>query len=209
MASESTLMEHGLDSFRAQVISTTAAAADEDQRSGTFRFVADILETVVLSLILFVAINAVSARIRVDGFSMEPTLHSGEFVVVNKLSYLIGDFSRGDVVVFHYPRNPDQEYIKRIIGLPGDRVVVKNGKMEINGEIQAEGYIKASPSYEGEWVVPDEGLFVLGDNRNNSSDSHNWGEVPLDLVIGKAVFVYWPPAEWGKIELPRVARAAP
>ncbi len=202
-------MEHGLESFRAQVISTTGLVTEEDQRSGTFRFLVDILETVVLSLILFVAINAVSARIRVDGFSMEPTLHSGEFVVVNKLSYLIGEFSRGDVVVFHYPRNPEQEYIKRIIGLPGDRIIVKNGKMEINGDVQAEDYIKASPSYEGEWVVPTDGLFVLGDNRNNSSDSHNWGDVPLDLVIGKAVFVYWPPTEWGKIELPRVAKAAP
>ena len=202
-------MDNGLEGFRAQVLTTAELGAEEDLRSGTFRFLADILETVVLSLILFVAINAVSARIRVDGFSMEPTLHSGEFVVVNKLSYRIGDFSRGDVVVFHYPRNPEQEYIKRIIGLPGDRVVVENGRLEINGEALTEEYIKAAPSYEGAWTVPAEGLFVLGDNRNNSSDSHNWGEVPLDLVIGKAVFVYWPPAEWGKIDLPRVAKAAP
>ncbi len=99
-------MEHGLESFRAQVISTTGLVTEEDQRSGTFRFLVDILETVVLSLILFVAINAVSARIRVDGFSMEPTLHSGEFVVVNKLSYLIGEFSRGDVCCLSLPTQP-------------------------------------------------------------------------------------------------------
>ncbi len=196
-----------LEQFRTEVITETAATPPS--RTGPLRFAIDVIETIALSLLLFLAINAVSARIRVDGFSMEPTLRSGEFVVVNKLAYRFGAPSRGDVVVFHFPRNPEQEYIKRVIGLPGDRVAVQDGVVLVNGLVLDEPYIKAPPAYENEWVVSDNGLFVLGDNRNNSSDSHNWGEVPMDLVVGKAVFVYWPPTEWGFLELPNIARAAP
>jgi signal peptidase I len=169
----------------------------------------DVLETVLLSLVLFLGINAVSARIRVDGFSMEPTLQSGEFVIVNKLAYRLGEPTRGDVVVFHFPRNPEQEYIKRVIGLPGDQIRVKDGQVFVDGERLTEPYIKAPPAYENEWLVPDNQLFVFGDNRNNSSDSHNWGGVPLDFVVGKAVLIYWPPTEWGLIEPPLRAMAAP
>ncbi len=180
----------------------------EGEKRGFFRFIVDVLETILLSVFLFLAINAVSARIRVDGYSMEPTLQSGEFVIVNKLTYLLDNPSRGDIVVFHFPRNPDQEYIKRIIGLPGDNISVADGIVSVNDVALDETYIKASPSYVGSWTVPEQSLFVLGDNRNNSSDSHNWGWVPLDLVVGKAVFIYWPPTEWGFIEHPD-AMAAP
>jgi signal peptidase I len=93
------------------------------------RFILDVLETIVLSVLLFLAINAVSARIRVDGFSMEPTLLNGEFVIVNKLAYRIGEPSIGDVIVFHYPRDPEQEFIKRVIGLSGDDVRINAGQV--------------------------------------------------------------------------------
>lgn len=179
------------------------------RRSGIFRFVLDILETLILSLILFAVINTISARIRVDGFSMEPTLKSGEFVIVNKLAYRFGDPQMGDVIVFHYPRDPEQEYIKRVIGLPGDVVRVKNGMVFVNEQLIDEPYIAAAPAYESEWIVPDNSLFVLGDNRNNSSDSHNWGPVPLKNIIGKAVFIYWPPENWGLIEHSNTVNAAP
>ena len=106
----------------------------EKAEPGFWRFLLDIVETIVLSVVLFVGINAISARIRVDGYSMEPTLVDGEFVVVNKLAYLIGSPQHGDVIVFHFPRDPDQEYIKRIIGLPGDQVQISNGDVYINGE---------------------------------------------------------------------------
>ena len=184
-------------------------ATEKKSGSGFFRFLLDILETVVLSAVLFVGINAISARIRVDGFSMEPTLHNGEFVIVNKLAYRFGDPTHGDVIVFRYPRDPDQEYIKRVIGLPGDRIRIINGEVYVNDERIDEPYIAAAPRYQSEWRVPDESLFVLGDNRNNSSDSHNWGPVPLDYVIGKALFVYWPPESWGSIGKPLIASAAP
>jgi signal peptidase I len=173
------------------------------------RFVIDVLETLILSVILFAAINTVSARIRVDGSSMEPTLHSGEFVIVNKLSYKFSEPMIGDVIVFHFPRDPEQEYIKRVIGLPGERVEIRDGDVYVNDRPLEEDYIAADPAYDIISEVPEDSLFVLGDNRNNSSDSHNWGPVPLDFVVGKAVFVYWPPTEWGFIDHPPVAIAAP
>jgi signal peptidase I len=179
------------------------------RRSGFVRFIVDVLETLILSVILFAVINAVSARIRVDGSSMEPTLNSGEYVVVNKLAYKFGPPKVKDVVVFHFPRDPQQEYIKRIIGLPGDRVNVSNGKVYVNGIRLQEDYITSPPQYEDTWVIPEDSIFVLGDNRNNSSDSHNWGPVPMDYVVGKAVLIYWPPQQWGIIDNPSTAIAAP
>jgi signal peptidase I len=174
--------------------------------AGLFRFFIDIVETLLLAIILFVGINTLTARIRVDGSSMEPTLHNGEFVVVNRIIYRLFQPGQGDVIVFHYPRDPQQEYIKRVIGLPGDRVDIHDGRVYINGEVLDEPYIAASSAYQGSWIVPYENLFVLGDNRNNSSDSHSWGTVPLDYVIGKASLVYWPPPNWGLIA--HVASAA-
>lgn len=180
-----------------------------ERRSGALRFILDIVETLILSVVLFAVINAVSARIRVDGASMQPTLETGEFVIVNKLAYMLGKVQIGDVIVFHFPRDPEQEYIKRVIGLPGDKVTVQDGIVSVNGQPLDEDYIAAPPAYESTWEVPSDSLFVLGDNRNNSSDSHNWGPVPLDYVVGKAVFVYWPPTRWGMLEEPSTAIAAP
>ena len=181
----------------------------DSRRPGFLRFLLDVVETLILSVILFAAINAVSARIRVDGASMEPTLRSGEFVIVNKLAYMLRKPQVGDVIVFHYPRDPSQEYIKRVIGLPGDQISVREGQVYVNEQPLEEDYIAASPVYEYDQNVPEEALFVLGDNRNNSSDSHNWGSVPLDYVVGKALFVYWPPTEWGALEQPSPVSAAP
>jgi signal peptidase I len=181
-----------LNQFHTEVIAEPTDP--RERRSGVLRFILDIVETLILSVVLFAVINAVSARIRVDGASMQPTLETGEFVIVNKLAYMLGKVQVGDVIVFHFPRDPEQEYIKRVIGLPGDRVTVQDGIVSVNGQPLNEDYIAAPPAYESTWKVPADSLFVLGDNRNNSSDSHNWGPVPLDYVVGKAVFVYWPPS---------------
>lgn len=199
-------MEDNLEQFHTESIPDTI---ESEKRPGFLRFVIDVLETLILSVILFAAINTVSARIRVDGSSMEPTLHTGEFVIVNKLSYKLSEPMIGDVIVFHFPRDPEQEYIKRVIGLPGDRVEIRNGDVYVNDRPIEEDYIAADPAYDIVSEVPQDSLFVLGDNRNNSSDSHNWGPVPLDFVVGKAVLVYWPPTEWGLIDHPSVAIAAP
>ena len=198
-----------MERFRAETI-PDSAENPEQKGPGFLRFLVDLLETLIMSVMLFAAINAVSARIRVDGASMEPTLQTGEFVIVNKLAYKVGSPKIGDVVVFHYPRDPEQEYIKRIIGLPGDQVTVRNGKVLVNGQALVEDYIAASPAYENTWVVPADSLFVLGDNRNNSSDSHSWGFVPMNYVVGKAIFVYWPPSDWGLLNhTASIASAAP
>jgi signal peptidase I len=183
-------------------------AQHKENRSGFLRFLVDILETLVLSVVLFVSINIISARIRVDGASMEPTLVSGEYVIVNRLSYRVGSPTRGDIIVFHFPRDPKEEYIKRVIGLPGDEVEVKNGSVYVNGQPLDEGYLKVKMDYFGSWRVPAGQLFVLGDNRNNSSDSHDWGTVPMDYVVGKAILVYWPPPSWGLIDHVQSANAA-
>ncbi len=161
-------------------------------RGGFFKMIADVLEILILAVILYVAIDLVTARVRVDGTSMLPTLHPDELVIVNKLVYKYSQPKRGDIIVFHFPRAPEQEYIKRLIGLSGDRIQVLDGLVYVNGTLIDEAYIAASPLYTGDWVVPSDSYFVLGDNRNNSYDSHTWGVVPQDYVIGKALLVYWP-----------------
>lgn len=166
---------------------------------GLAKFLIDTIETILLAVLLFIGINAVSARIRVDGFSMLPTLQSHQYVLVNRLAYRLGSPQTGDVIVFHYPRDPEQEYIKRVIGLPGDRVQIANGEVMVNGMLIDEPYIADAPLYQTEWTVPENSLFVLGDNRNNSSDSHNWGPVPMEYVVGKAILIYWPLENWGLI----------
>lgn len=190
--------DQDLDSYHSENIPESSEM--KAGRTSLKRITLDILETLFISAVLFLAINAVSARIRVDGFSMEPSLHSGEFVIVNKLAYTNGSPKRGDVIVFHFPRDPQQEYIKRVIGLAGDEVVVSNGTVRVNGEVLDEPYILQSPAYSGSWQVPEGQLFVMGDNRNNSSDSHNWGTLELDYVVGKALVVYWPVSDWGLVE---------
>ena len=160
------------------------------------QFAWDLVETVVLAVLLYIGINAISARVRVDGFSMRPTLDDGEFVLVNRMSYRLGAIERGDIIVFNYPANPDQELIKRVIGLSGDQVTINNGQVALNGYILSEPYIADAPQYNGTWSVPDNYLFVLGDNRNNSSDSHAWGMLPIANIVGKAIVIYWPPKMW-------------
>lgn len=180
----------------------------KEQKSGFLHFLVDVLETLVLSVVLFVGINMISARIRVDGASMEPTLQTGEYVVINRLSYKFGNPQRGDIIVFHFPRDPREEYIKRVIGLPGDEVEVRDGTVYVNNVALNESYLKVKTDYTNTWKIPEGQLFVLGDNRNNSSDSHDWGTVPMDYVVGKAILVYWPPPDWEIIQHVNLANAA-
>ena len=172
------------------------------------RFLLDLLETVGLALIMFVVINSVSARVRVDGSSMLPTLQDREFLLVDKVAYQLGTPSRGDIVVFHSTTEADKDLVKRIIGLPGDSVVISSGHVSVNGQRLDEAYIAAAPNYSGEWRVPAGSLFVLGDNRNDSSDSHMWGYLPEQNVIGKALLIYWPPPEWAMINHVKLVVAA-
>ena len=183
---------------------------DEPEGVGWRRFAKDILEVVVISLFLFFSINAVSARIRVESVSMQPTLFAGNFVVVNKLAYQFGEPERGDIVVFEYPPDPNQDpYIKRVIGLPGESVQIADGKVMINGVHIQEPYLVSDTHQGGGWSVPEDSLFVMGDNRRNSSDSRSWGVVPLENVIGKALVIYWPPEKWELLTMPFAVAAEP
>lgn len=185
------------------------SAPAEQKPSSWSQVLRDAIETILLAVVLFVVINAVSARVRVDGFSMRPTLDNGEYVLVYKLAYQFNDPQRGDIVVFRFPLDPTQDLIKRVIGLPGDVVQVENGVVSVNDNVINEPYIAATPDYSGTWVVPPDQLFVLGDNRNDSSDSHAWGMLPMNNMIGKALLIYWPPPNWNLINHTNVVIAAP
>lgn len=155
-------------------------------------FLWEVLQTLIMAVILYFLIDAVVGRVRVENISMQPTLHQDQFILVNKLAYRLGTFQRGDIVIFHFPGDPKEDYIKRVIGLPGDLIEIRDEKVFVNGQMLEEAYIAAPPNYIKSYKVPEDGLFVLGDNRNQSSDSHMWGHVPTSNVVGKALIVYWP-----------------
>lgn len=155
-------------------------------------FLWEIVQTLIMAVILYFLIDAVVGRVRVENISMQPTLHQDQFILVNKLAYRLGTYQRGDIIVFHFPGDPKEDYIKRVIGLPGDTVEIHDQYVFVNGQMLEEDYIAAQPNYTKSYQVPEDGLFVLGDNRNQSSDSHMWGHVPTANVVGKALIVYWP-----------------
>lgn len=168
----------------------------------------DILQTLVLAALLYFAIDAVFARVRVLNISMQPTLVEGDVILVNKLAYKFGDMHTGDVVIFHNPNDLSEDYIKRLIGTPGDQVDVREGMVFVNSVPLTEPYLAEPPAYDGSWTVPENAVFVLGDNRNQSSDSHSWGFVPLEDLVGKALVVYWPPQAIKVIAQPRPVNAS-
>jgi signal peptidase I len=161
----------------------------------------EIVETILFTLLIYVLIRTfVFENYRVVGRSMEPTLENDQFLVVSKLDYRLHDPQRGDIIVFRDPRAEDRKLIKRVIGLPGDTVEISNGFVSINGQMLDEPYIKSPGRYtEVPQPIPEGQYFVLGDNRNNSSDSHNWGTLPKEMIIGKAWLSYWPPGRWGLV----------
>jgi signal peptidase I len=134
--------------------------------------------------------------VKVEGTSMMPALVDQERIFINKFIYhSLGSISRGDMVVFWYPRDPSKSYIKRVIAIPGDRVSIDRGTVIVDGKPLEESYVP--PEYHDQQsmaamvVQPDE-YFVLGDHRSSSNDSRAWGTVPRHYIYGKAVFVYWP-----------------
>lgn len=153
----------------------------------------------ILPLPLNLLINTSTARVRNDGYSMGNTLPDGSYILADRLAYQQKTPERGDIVIFALPMNPKQEMVKRIIGLPGETVAIKDGIVTINNAPIDESYITEPAIYSGEWTVPKGQYFVLGDNRNNSSDSHSWGYLPQENIIAKAVWIYYPLANFGKI----------
>jgi signal peptidase I len=162
--------------------------------------VREILITVLLALIIFFAARVTIQTYVVVMTSMEPSFHEGQRVVVNKAVYFFGEPERGDVIIFEAPNQQHDDFIKRVIALPGDTVEVKNRAVYVNGVKLDEPYIKSPPSYTMEELeIPEKSYFVLGDNRNNSNDSHYGWLLPQENIIGKAWLSTWPPDYWGVV----------
>src|SRR5208283_3842538 len=140
--------------------------------------------------------------VRVEGTSMLPRLEDQDRLFINKFVYRFEAIERGDVVVFHYPRAPEESYIKRVIALPGDRLRIDHGQVWLNGKRQIEPYVPAEyrdTRSLAEMVIPEESYYMMGDHRSISSDSREFGPVERSLIYGKAVFVYWPTRDAGVV----------
>ncbi len=173
-------------------------------------FVRETLETIALTLVIFVVIRAGVQNFRIEGFSMEPNFHDGQYLLVSKVDYMLHPPERGDVIIFQAPTNLERDFIKRVIGLPGETVEIREGRVFINGTPLAQNYQTNAGTYSyGPAKVGENELFVLGDNRNNSSDSHSWGMLPQKDIIGKAWISYWPPQQWAIIQSPSFADSTP
>jgi signal peptidase I len=158
----------------------------------------EIAITAILALAAFFFLRATIDTVIVIGISMEPSFHSGQRLLLNKISYRLHEPERGDVIVFQPIDHGQGDFIKRIIALPGDTVEVQEESIYINGVEVREPYIQSPPRYTVErQKIPTGHYFVLGDNRNNSNDSHNGWVVPRENIAGKAWISIWPPPEWG------------
>lgn len=163
-------------------------------------FLREVLITIILALIIFFAARATIQTFVVVMTSMEPNFHDGQRLVVNKAVYIFGEPERGDVIIFRAPNGRQEDFIKRVIAIPGDTVEVKNGAVYVNGIKLDEPYIADLPNYTLEkQEVPEDSYFVLGDNRNHSNDSHHGWMVPRENIIGKAWLMTWPPNDWGVV----------
>jgi signal peptidase I len=163
-------------------------------------FLREFLITVGLAVIIFVVAQRTVQTYEVFMTSMEPNFHEGQRVVVNKAVYYFGDPDRGDVIIFKAPGDSGEDFIKRVIGKPGDTVEIKDQAVYVNGVRLVEPYLAEPPYYTmAKVVVPKDKYFVLGDNRNNSNDSHNHWYVDRKDIRGKAWLSTWPPEEWGII----------
>jgi len=163
-------------------------------------FLREVLLTITFAVVIFFLLQATVESFIIVGISMQPNLQNGQRLLVNKAVYYFHEPERGDVLVFQPPDNERGDYIKRLIALPGDTVEVKSGLVYVNDSPLEEAYVKSSPKYTvEEQRIPVNSYFVLGDNRNNSNDSHNGWVVPRENIVGKAWLSIWPPDQWGII----------
>ena len=179
----------------------------------------EVLETLILTAVIFVLVNSVTGRFKIFGSSMDNTFENGQYIIVNRLAYKLGEPQRGDVVVLVPPGSTtngfferilglpgETDYIKRILGLPGDKITISNGQLVINGQTIQEPYIKEpmrNYGYDGQvWTLGPGEYFVLGDNRNASKDSRDpsVGAITSDRIVGQVWAVYWPIPAWKLVE---------
>jgi signal peptidase I len=194
------LYDSSINTTRATTTTSGSPPRPKLQRLSTLR---EILDLVILIGAIYALVNLATVRFIVQGPSMEPTFADNQFLIVSRVHYLLGEPGRGDIVVFHYPGNVEQDYIKRVIGLPGDTVEIRDTLIYINGEPLDEPYINepCTPNQcaDETWVLGPDEYFVLGDNRNRSRDSRNFGPVSREYIVGEVMIRYWPPEEWGLV----------
>lgn len=174
-------------------------------------FFLDILEVIVFAVAVFLFLYLLVLQPhKIKGASMEPNFPNGEYLLTDKVTYRFNEPKRGDVIVFKAPTENGDEFIKRIIGLPGESVSIKNSRVYINGKLLKEEYIpETNPTYGGSFlsenesfVIPEGNFLVLGDNRPHSSDSRAWGTITKNKITGRAWVIYWPLKKAGT--LPKV-----
>lgn len=203
--------------------------------AGTTRTVVrEILETLLYIILVFVIVRSMVQNFKIEGASMEPNLHSGQYILVNKIVYFHFDLNaplrllpgyedlpmryvypfhmpqRGDVIVFEYPLNVEKDFIKRVIALPGETVEIRDGRVYVNNLLLDEPYLNGMSTFcnsgsacsTGPVTVPPDSIFVMGDNRLNSSDSREWQALPLHRVIGQAWILYYPLSDFGVVPVP-------
>jgi signal peptidase I len=171
------------------------------QRRGISHFVRELADTAALVIAIFTLVNLASARYIVEGDSMLPNFETNQYLIVSRVNYLFGEPERGDVVVFHYPHDPDEDYIKRVIGVPGDTIEIRDALVYVNGSPVEEPYTlePCTPGRCPDMTVTlgaDE-FWMMGDNRNNSSDSRSFRAVQRSYIVGEALIRYAPIEDWG------------
>ena len=174
---------------------TAESPPSSPRRSHLFR---EIVETALLTAVIFLIVNAATGRFKIDGQSMEPSLHTEEYVIVDKLTYVFGSPQRGDVVVLYLEGDP-KDYIKRVIGLPGETIEIARGTVYIDGLPLSEPYVLPSRDEYAQRTLGVDEYFVMGDNRGNSQDSRRFGPIHFRNIVGRAWIVYWPPSAWSLV----------
>jgi len=181
-----------------QINATDAVSAPTSEALNPPPLVFSVVLAVIVILFLY-------QPVKVEGTSMMPTLDDQERIFINKFVYRLhfGNVDRGDTVVFWYPNEPTKSYIKRVIGIPGDRVEIDQGQVIVNGQHLKEDYVPPEYRDQSDWpahTIPANEYFVLGDHRSSSNDSRSWGLVPRQYIYGKAVFIYWPLDKMGLLK---------
>jgi signal peptidase I len=189
--------------------SQSPQTAPETQRQRDLRgWTRDLAVALGFALVIIIFLYQ---PVKVEGTSMAPLLHDQERIFINKFIYRFEPIERGDVVVFWYPLDRSKSFIKRVIGVPGDTIEIRDGHLYLNGGEMAEPYVPASyldaSSYPARTLGPDE-FFVMGDHRDSSNDSRMFGPVPRQYIYGKAVFAYWPADRFGSLTSPSTVSAA-
>ncbi|QBD78556.1 signal peptidase I [Ktedonosporobacter rubrisoli] len=161
------------------------------------RLIREIIEIVALVLLFLVAVHFTLQSYHVRDAGMQPSLSPNSYVMVNKVAYIFRPPERGDVIVFHFPFNTNQDYIERVIGLPGDTVQIDSTRIWVNGVELKEPYVQTPVNPVAKtWKIPTNKYLVMNDNRLFDNDSRSWDYVPKDFIVGKAVVIYWPSTSW-------------